>query len=670
MKSALLFLLGLVMAGSLSAQVKLSKEVKVKLAEDESVRTLTFTTNSRRVIAGGDMGTLVVYDLMNGDMWNLPPHPTKITSLAVSYDNRYLASASDDGTCAIYDFQESKLLKLNGQPGLVKDVAFSPTGRVFATGNDDGKVSLWDVMTREKILTCVGRDEVKVLSLHFSPDGRVLAAGYSDKTAILWNTETGNLISSLSGHTDWVRAVAFSEDGKTVITGSYDKTVKAWDIETGKVKYTLNPNKDWVTDVHYSPDGKYIIAGVAQGYAAIYEANGKPVQKIEKLSKMVGAVPFSFDGKWIAVADLSSSIKIFDCTALNITPWKPFDVTPPSIAVLSPKLLATKDAVTGYRSSVVHQSAVRLLLEVTDLSGVKDVMVNGTPLTPDKSLPDRYLLEFKVPINTVQTITLSATDKAGNRIEDKLLIENKPFSGSVDEKKYHAILIAVQDYKDPGITDLDQPAKDMMRLKEALVKNYAFLEENVMVVTNPDRNTLYAKFDELQSRLDKADNLLVFYAGHGYWDPQLEQGYWLPSDAEPNKRSSWLSNGTLRDYIAGIPARHTLLISDACFSGGIFKTRSLFENSSTAIETLYLRKSRKAMTSGTLEKVPDRSVFVTTLVQRLEENQEPYITAEEIFSGLRRRVIENSPNAQVPQYGEVGQTGDEGGEFIFIRRIK
>jgi hypothetical protein len=66
--------------------------------------------------------------------------------------------------------------------------------------------------------------------------------------------------------------------------------------------------------------------------------------------------------------------------------------------------------------------------------------------------------------------------------------------------------------------------------------------------------------------------------------------------------------------------------------------------------------------------VPDRSVFISTLVQRLLDNQEPYITAEEIFTGLKRQVIDNSPNAQVPQYGEVGQTGEEGGEFIFIRK--
>ncbi len=666
MRSIPLLLAGCAISHSAFAQVISKKEVEFNLKQDELIRTVAFSTNSKRLIAGGDKGSLAVHDLTNDDTWNLPAHNAKITTLAFSYDNRYLASASEDGGFSVYDFQESKLLKVNGETGLVRDVSFSPAGRLFATCNDEGKISIWDVSTREKVAAFVAQNE-KVLTLQFSPDGRMLASGTAGKQVMLWNVETGQLISTLSGHKDWVRSVSFSEDGKTLATGSYDHYVKLWDVATGKIKAIFPQNKDWVTDVHFSPDGKYVISSVAQGYAIVQDVNGKVVQRLDKHRKMVGASPFSLDGKWIAVADLNTTVMLYDCSALQIAPWKPYDVSPPSIAIISPKLLETKDA-TGSRMSVVHQSSVRVLLEITDLSGIKEVAINGATLSADKNLPDRYLMEFKIPNNSEQVLTLTATDKVGNRIEQKLRIEHKPFSGSVDERKYHAILIAVQDYKDPNITDLDQPIKDMTRLKDALVKNYSFLEENVMVLTNPDRNTMYAKFDELQSRLDKMDNLLIFYAGHGYWDSQLEQGYWLPSDAETNRRSSWISNGTLRDYIGGIPARHTLLITDACFSGGIFKSRAVFENASTAIETLYLRKSRKAMTSGTLEKVPDRSVFISSLVQRLTSNQEPYLTAEELFSGLRRTVIESSPNSQVPQYGEVGQVGDEGGEFIFIRK--
>ena len=667
MKTILLVFLGWALAMGSYAQIKFKQKAKFKLMEQEGVRSLAFSTNSKRLVAGGDKGTLAVYDLVNGDSWNLPAHPTKIVALAFSYDNRFLASASEDGTFSLYDFQDSKVQKLNGETGLVKAIAFSPSGRSFATGTDNGKISLWDVATREKTASFMGRSE-KVLSLAFSPDGKLLASGSADNSTMLWKVETTALVNVLSGHQDWVRALSFSADGKVLASGSYDRTIKLWDTSNGNLKYTFSANKNWVTDLHFSSDGQYILSGGAKGEVVLLDPHGKVLQRLNDFDQLVTAAPFSLDGKWIAVADLSTSVALYDCTALNIQPWKPFDVSPPSLVVLSPKLLATKDVATGFKKSVVHQPTVRLMLEIADLSGVKEVMVNGTLLPVDQVTVNRYQTELSVPLNSEKTLSVRAVDNAGNILEEKLLIEHKRFSGSVDGNKYHAILIAIQDYKDGAIADLDEPVKDMRRLKDMLVKNYSFPESNLMVLENPDRNTLYAKFDELQGKLDKFDNLFIFFAGHGYWDTQMEQGYWLPSDAEPNKRSSWLSNGTLRDYIGGIGARHTLLITDACFSGGIFKSRAVFENSSTAIETLYLRKSRKAMTSGTLEKVPDKSVFLETLLQKLQENQEPYITAEELFSGIRRQVIDRSPNNQVPQYGEIGQTGDEGGEFIFIRK--
>jgi hypothetical protein len=74
------------------------------------------------------------------------------------------------------------------------------------------------------------------------------------------------------------------------------------------------------------------------------------------------------------------------------------------------------------------------------------------------------------------------------------------------------------------------------------------------------------------------------------------------------------------------------------------------------------------MTSGALNQVPDKSVFLEYLIKRLEENQSKYLPAEQLFSSFKMAVINNSPEEQVPQYGEVKETGDEGGDFIFIRK--
>ena len=72
------------------------------------------------------------------------------------------------------------------------------------------------------------------------------------------------------------------------------------------------------------------------------------------------------------------------------------------------------------------------------------------------------------------------------------------------------------------------------------------------------------------------------------------------------------------------------------------------------------------MTSGTLKEVPDKSVFTDYFIKRLLENEKKYISSGELFGSFREAVLNNSPN--IPQYGVIQDAGDEGGEFIFIKR--
>lgn len=235
------------------------------------------------------------------------------------------------------------------------------------------------------------------------------------------------------------------------------------------------------------------------------------------------------------------------------------------------------------------------------------------------------------------------------------------------KRKYFALIIGINDYQDENIQNLDNPINDAEQLAGVLTYHYSFDQENVNVLENPRREDIIKALDELTNKVTEKDNLLIFYAGHGIWNEQLNQGYWLPSDASMDSKSYWLSNSTLRDYVGGINSKHTLLISDACFSGGILKERAVFENSRAILE-VYKLTSRKAMTSGTLKTVPDESVFIEYLLKNLVNNQAPLLSADQLFRHFKTAVINNSPNGQVPQYGPISQAGDEGGDFIFLKR--
>jgi hypothetical protein len=64
------------------------------------------------------------------------------------------------------------------------------------------------------------------------------------------------------------------------------------------------------------------------------------------------------------------------------------------------------------------------------------------------------------------------------------------------------------------------------------------------------------------------------------------------------------------------------------------------------------------MTSGTLTEVPDKSVFVEYLLKRLDNNEDRFMSSEDLFSRFKIAVINNSPTNQIPQFGEIRAAGD------------
>jgi len=255
----------------------------------------------------------------------------------------------------------------------------------------------------------------------------------------------------------------------------------------------------------------------------------------------------------------------------------------------------------------------------------------------------------------VEAVTVS-----GKKIQSNLNIVY-----DISLAKYFALVIAVEEYDDPNISDLDNPIDDAQRFINTIASRYTFEQENINFLKNPSKADIIGTLHKMRSELGSEDNLLIYYAGHGHYDEEMKTGYWLPSDAGRDNPVDWLPNTDLTNYLNVLKTKHTLLIADACFSGGIFKTRAAFNNA-LEVEKLYSLNSRKAMTSGALSEVPDKSQFVHYLIQNLKDNSKKYMTSEQLYMDIKTPVINNSDN--VPQFGTIQKVGDEGGDFIFIRR--
>ncbi|PIB36341.1 hypothetical protein BFP72_13520 [Reichenbachiella sp. 5M10] len=339
--------------------------------------------------------------------------------------------------------------------------------------------------------------------------------------------------------------------------------------------------------------------------------------------------------------------------------------SPTYMDLISPEYLSDYDKTRGFVQKVmVEYVAVEGV--ISDDDGVKSLWLNNNPITPSKGT-GRF--EYNLPLAVGEnTLTFEAVDMKGNVFSRTYQLERElPPVPTQEGGLYYALIIGIQDYDDPDITDLDNPVQDATALYKMLTEQYTFEKENVTLLENPTRDQIYDNMDALSAKVTTEDNLLIFYAGHGHWDEEAQNGYWLPRDAEDGKKRDWMRNSAVTEYIREINSKHTLLITDACFGGSIFKTRKAFKDASMGINKLYEIPSRKAMTSGTLTEVPDKSVFMKYLLKNLETNDEKYVASEQLFYRIKPAVLNNSPNT--PQFGEIRNTGDEGGDFIFQRRV-
>ena len=232
---------------------------------------------------------------------------------------------------------------------------------------------------------------------------------------------------------------------------------------------------------------------------------------------------------------------------------------------------------------------------------------------------------------------------------------------------YQALVIGIAEYK--YLPRLETAVFDAMAVARVLKEDYGF---KVTTLIDPDHITIIDSLDEYRETLGPDDNLLIYYAGHGWLDEDADRGYWLPVDAKPNRRSRWVSNATITDTLKALNAKHVMLVADSCYSGTLVRGVDMEERKR---EGDYWKKmaskwARVAITSGGLEPVADKgggknSPFAKAFLDALGDN-DLIMDGTQLFTKLRRPVMVAAQ--QTPQYADVRQAGHDGGDFLFVRK--
>ena len=251
---------------------------------------------------------------------------------------------------------------------------------------------------------------------------------------------------------------------------------------------------------------------------------------------------------------------------------------------------------------------------------------------------------------------------------------NSAIPTNISFGEYHALVIGINKYR--NLPKLRTAVADAEAIGDVLKTKYGF---KVTTLIDPTRETILQNLGVLRAKLKFSDNLLIYYAGHGWLDEAADEGYWQPSDAKKNQQWGWVSNASITTSLRAIKAKHVMVMADSCYSGKLtrgantlsrgIEIAALNDEKSSYLTKMAGRKTRVAMTSGNLEPVEDgqgkHSPFARAILNALNENK-GVIDGTKLHNAILTPVVANTN--QTPQYRPIKNAGHSNGNFLFVRR--
>lgn len=355
---------------------------------------------------------------------------------------------------------------------------------------------------------------------------------------------------------------------------------------------------------------------------------------------------------------------------------KEVESTPlPEITWLSPKVESSFTSEETITIECEIETDI-LLKEVVLITSVSDDTYEKKIKPQEDQL--KYLIRQTIHLQPgYNTIKLVVENKRGGTVSSTRVIRvgQDAIADAVDaNRKDYALIFSTDNYE--NWDDLVNPINDGRTVAEILKDKYGF---EVELVENATLEEITGKLYDYNTRkFNPQDQLFVFFAGHGYFDDVLGEGYVVASNSLKNDKgkNSYLSHNILRQRLDNIKCEHIFLTMDICF-GGTFDPKVAATRAGDVMDestdTQYLvkklsRKTRKFLTSGSKEYVSDgipgkHSPFTAKFIQALREiggGSGRILTLPELNTYFQKLPTE-------PRFGSFGED-DPASDFVFVSR--
>lgn len=248
-------------------------------------------------------------------------------------------------------------------------------------------------------------------------------------------------------------------------------------------------------------------------------------------------------------------------------------------------------------------------------------------------------------------------------------------------RRNFALVIGTDDYRDNGFKHLNNAVADIDAIGAELEQSYGF---TVQYLRNSSKREMETKIlQACMAEYNPADQLFIYIAGHGLYDPGQKDGFIVATDSERADilRDSYLSYSRLRNWINNSHCDHVLVSLDVCFGatfleqvaehGGLRSSQDVYEKMSLEdiLKRSTARRTRRLVSSGAVEPVYDGAAgvhspfarsFLSTL--RTYGGSKGYLRFSDIESGFG----DTKPGPVVADFGKASP----GSDFLFVTKLK
>lgn len=291
-------------------------------------------------------------------------------------------------------------------------------------------------------------------------------------------------------------------------------------------------------------------------------------------------------------------------------------------------------------------------------------------------------------INRIEIIALTRDNRQHSKVVE-VVYDGGGMALTGSGKRY-ALMIANQTYGGAtGMPALATPFADVDALAEVLQRRYGFQTlavepdgvELPLILKDAGRAQIETTLFKLSQIAGDADQVLIYYGGHGVFEEITGTAFWVPADAVAGVPPSYLSASGISEALLRFQAGSVIVVSDSCYSGALMRSGDLGSSytevteadRATMLVRLAEKRSRVLMTSGANEPVADgggggHSIFARALLEGLTQAKGP-VAARELFDDFVFPMVAGRA-AQEPQYRPIAKSGHEGGDFIFTPLAK